>query len=55
MGFLLVVSLCTVLLEIKLILRQHTYIQKLIGARHELKEENARLRKKVEDVVITFD
>lgn len=39
-------------LQMKLILRQHSYICKLVGARAELKEENARLRKKVEDVVL---
>lgn len=55
MGFLLIPALILIFLEGKLILHQYSYIQKLVGARYELKQENARLRKKVEDIVVTFD
>jgi len=52
MGFLLLLSLCLISLQMKLILRQHSYICKLTGARHELREENKRLRKEVEGIVL---
>ena len=55
MGVLLLLSLCLMGLQMKLILRQHSYICKLVGARAELKEENARLRKRVENVVLKID
>lgn len=52
MGVLLLLSLCLMGLQMKLILRQHSYICKLVGARAELKEENKRLRKEVEGIVL---
>ena len=52
MGVLLLLSLCLMGLQMKLILRQHSYICKLVGARAELKEENRRLRKEVEGIVL---
>lgn len=55
MGVLLLLSLCLMGLQMKLILRQHSYICKLTGARHELREENARLRKVTENVVLKID
>lgn len=50
MGFLLCVSIWLILLEIKLIIEQHNYIQKLVGSRYELKEENKRLRRENADL-----
>ena len=44
MVFLLIIALCINFLEARLIVRQYEYIQKLVGARAELKEENRRLR-----------
>ena len=55
MGVLLLLCLCLMGLQIKLILRQHSYICKLVGARHELKEENKRLQKEVEGIVLKID
>ena len=55
MGVLLLLSLCLMGLQMKLILRQHSYIQKLVGARAELKEENARLREVTENIVLKID
>ena len=55
MGFLLFIALCIVFLEAKLILQQYSYIQKLVGARHELKVENERLKRKVENIVLKID
>ena len=50
MGFLLFASLCLIFLEIKLIINQYSYIQKLVGVRFTLKEENERLRKENADL-----
>ncbi len=55
MGFLLIPAVVIIFLEGKLILELQGRIDRLRGSRHELKVENVRLRKEVENNVLKID